>query len=126
MPVDRAAHSLAEMLLRRGKTDNFVHLENPVRQPLKDIFTIMAHELQLSRPFLIPYEEWLQRATAAGEIRSLESFYKDHFHELAGGVVMLDTVKARSFSKCLKGSGAVARDLIIDYVRRWQRDGFLE
>ncbi|KAJ8133349.1 hypothetical protein O1611_g272 [Lasiodiplodia mahajangana] len=94
IPVDRAASSLSEILLYRGKINSFLHLENPIRQPLKDIFTIMAHELHLEQPFMIPFEQWLQRATTAGEIRSLESFYAVHFHDLAGGAVTLDTANA--------------------------------
>ncbi|RYC60404.1 hypothetical protein CHU98_g5812 [Xylaria longipes] len=125
MPVDRAASSLSEILMRRGKINNFLHLENPVRQPLKDIFTIMAHEMRLQRPFMISFEQWLQRVSMAGEIRSLESFYKDHFHELAGGTVTLDTEKARAVSNCLMWSGGLQKELIREYVRRWRRDGFL-
>ncbi|KAI0512932.1 hypothetical protein F5B22DRAFT_648285 [Xylaria bambusicola] len=125
MPVDRAALSLVEMLMHQGKVPIFLHLENPVRQPLNDIFTIMAHELRLQKPFMISFDQWLQRASEAGEIRSLESFYRDHFRELAGGAVRLDTIEARRISKCLLGSRAIEKELIIEYVRRWQRDGFL-
>ncbi|TRX93221.1 hypothetical protein FHL15_005800 [Xylaria flabelliformis] len=126
MPVDRAASSLSEILMCRGKTGNFLHLENPVRQPLKDIFTIMANELGLQRPFMVPFEQWLQSVTVAGEIRSLESFYKDHFHQLAGGTVTLDTAKARTLSNGLMRSGGIDKDLIREYVHRWRRDGFLK
>ncbi|KAI0859411.1 hypothetical protein F4860DRAFT_526018 [Xylaria cubensis] len=126
MPVDRAASSLSEILMCRGKTGNFLHLENPVRQPLKDIFTIMANELRLQRPFMVPFEQWLQSVTVAGEIRSLESFYKDHFHQLAGGSVTLDTAKARTLSNGLMRSGGIDKDLIREYVHRWRRDGFLK
>ncbi|KAI1111370.1 hypothetical protein F5Y14DRAFT_425768 [Nemania sp. NC0429] len=126
MPVDRAAHSLCEILVRRGKLESFLHIENPVRQPLKDIFTIMAHEMRLPRPFIIPFEEWLQRATVAGEVRSLESFYRDHFHKLAGGAVTLETAKTRALSSCLTRSGGLDKELIIEYLQRWQRDGFLK
>jgi hypothetical protein len=126
IPVDRAASSLSEILLRKGRINNFLHLENPVRQPLKDIFTIMAHEMRLQRPFMIPFKQWLQRAMTDGEIRSLGSFYKDHFHELAGGAVTLDTTKARASSNFLIGSCGLQKELIIEYVHRWQRDGFLK
>lgn len=126
MPVDRAALSLVEMMMHQGQIPTFLHLENPVRQSLNDIFTIVAYELQLQHPFTIPFEDWLQRAAETGEIRSLESFFRDHFRELAGGAVRLDTVKARRISKCLVGSNALEKELIIKYVHRWQRDGFLK
>ncbi|KAJ2995082.1 hypothetical protein NUW58_g1377 [Xylaria curta] len=125
MPVDRAASCLSEILMRGGKVDNFLHLENPVRQPLKDIFTIMAHEMGLSRPFVIPFEKWLQRVTVTGEVGSLGSFLTDHFDELAGGAVTLDTAKARALSNRLAGSSALDKELIVDYLKRWQHDGFL-
>ncbi|KAI1746540.1 hypothetical protein F4782DRAFT_545223 [Xylaria castorea] len=69
---------------------------------------------------------WLQRVTIAGEIRSLESFYKDHFYQLAGGAVTLDTAKARALSNGLTRSGGLPKDLVIEYIHRWQRGGFLK
>ncbi|KAI0465610.1 hypothetical protein F4859DRAFT_528306 [Xylaria cf. heliscus] len=68
---------------------------------------------------------WLQRVTMAGELRSLESFYKNHFHALAGGTVTLDTRKSRVLSNSLMRSGGVQSELIIEYIRRWQCDGLL-
>lgn len=126
IPVDRAAQSLVEILLRRDKVDRFLHLENPVRQSVNDAFTIMGRELGLSSPTMIPFEQWLKRAVEAGAIRSLEGFFQDHFLELGAGGVILDTAKSRALSKTLTGSGGLGRELIAEYIRRWRRDGFLK
>lgn len=126
IPVDRAARSLVEMALHIGSVDRFVHLENPVRQSISDAFTIMGYEMRLSSPILIPYEEWVKRVTEVGAIRGLEIFFKDHFRDLAEGGVILDTTKARALSKTLTGSGGVGRELLIEYLCRWRRDGFLK
>ena len=67
----------------RGKTSNFLHLENPVRQPLKDIFTIMASELRLQRPFMVPFEQWLQSVTTAEEVGVSERRVADAFVDRA-------------------------------------------
>ncbi|KAI1773560.1 hypothetical protein F4818DRAFT_452989 [Hypoxylon cercidicola] len=126
IPVDRAAQSLVEMTLHKGKVERFVHLENPVRQSISNAFTIMGYEMRLSSPILIPYEQWVKRAAEVGAIRSLELFFRDHFRDLAEGGVILDTTKARVLSKTLTGSGGVSRELIIEYLNRWRRDGFLK
>ncbi|XXH03672.1 hypothetical protein Hte_010077 [Hypoxylon texense] len=126
IPVDRAAQSLVEMALHRGNVDRFVHLENPVRQSMSNAFTIMGYEMQLSSPILIPYEQWVKRVTEIGAIRGLELFFKDHFRDLAEGGVILDTTKARALSKTLAGSSGVGRELLIEYLNRWRRDGFLK
>ncbi|KAI1372051.1 hypothetical protein F4677DRAFT_456836 [Hypoxylon crocopeplum] len=126
LPVDRAAQSLVEILLYKERVGRFLHLENPIRQPTGDVFAIMGHELRLSGPTMIPFEKWLQQATEAGAIRSLESFFKDHFRDLAVGDVILDTMKSRAVSKTLTGSGGLGRELIGEYLRRWRCDGFLK
>ncbi|KAI1762633.1 hypothetical protein GGR53DRAFT_500986 [Hypoxylon sp. FL1150] len=126
IPVDRAAQSLIEMALHEGSVDRFVHLENPIRQSISNAFTIMGYEMRLSSPVLLPYEQWVKKATEVGAIRSLELFFKDHFRELAEGGVTLDTTKARALSKTLTGSGGVGRELLIEYINRWRRDGFLK
>ncbi|KAI1261342.1 hypothetical protein F5Y18DRAFT_419522 [Xylariaceae sp. FL1019] len=70
--------------------------------------------------------QWLERATAAGGTGSLDSFYKQHFSQLASGLVVLDTTNARAVSPSLARSGGLEKDLVMKYVDRWRRAGFLE
>jgi hypothetical protein len=123
IPVDRAARSLTEILFYRGKPACFLHLENPVRQPASDIFTIMGNELGVLSNGLLPFDEWLQKVKEAKVAGSLEGFFGEHFRDLALGTVILDTQKARAISPTLRGSGAVSKDLIVEYARRWKEQG---
>ncbi|POR35295.1 L-aminoadipate-semialdehyde dehydrogenase [Tolypocladium paradoxum] len=126
LPVDRAARSLMEMTLHMGECNGFLHLENPTRQPLTDIATIMAHELGLPETQAIPFERWLQRVADADGFGDLEDFFKNHFQTLADGSVPLDTANSRAISQTLRASGGVGKDLAVRYIKRWQREGFLE
>ncbi|KAG7137401.1 Non-canonical non-ribosomal peptide synthetase ascB like protein [Verticillium longisporum] len=60
LPVDRAAKSLTEIALHAADVPLFLHLENPVRQPLADICAFFAAELGLPTR-TIPFEEWMQQ-----------------------------------------------------------------
>ena len=122
------------MLNQQDNLPRFLHLENPIRQPMRDVITVMAREVQgpeyvLSRAAgtLLPFEEWMQRALQTPDAisGSLEGFFRDHFQDLAQGTVVLDTTRARGVSKTLKSQGAVGKEVLEDYVRRWRRDGFL-
>ncbi|KAM5346094.1 hypothetical protein ACJ41O_009099 [Fusarium nematophilum] len=125
LPVDRAARSLTEMALHVGDIPRFLHLENPVRQPMADICTFVAAGLGLPVK-AIPYEEWLQRCVDAGALRSLEGFFMEHFRALASGSVVLDTKMARAVSGTLRGSGGLSQELAVKYVERWRKEGFLK
>lgn len=125
LPVDRAAKSLVEMTLHVGDVPRFLHLENPVRQPMADIMTFIAAELGV-RAKPLPYEEWLQLCLDAGVLSSLEEFFKEHFRSLSSGSVVLDTQMARAVSGTLRGSGGVPQEMAMRYVARWRKNGFLE
>ncbi|EEY23690.1 conserved hypothetical protein [Verticillium alfalfae VaMs.102] len=125
LPVDRAAKSLAEIALHAADVPLFLHLENPVRQPLADICAFFAAELGLPTK-TISFEEWMQQSCDAGALRSLERFFRDHFRPLAGGSVVLDTARALAVSETLRSSGGVPQQLIAKYVARWRKEGFLE
>lgn len=112
-----------EIVFHQGKLDPFMHLENPVRQPAKDVMTIMARELNLSSFGLMPFDEWLQRANDLGAIDYLSEFFRDDFRELALGTVILDTSKSRGVSRTLRGSSGLGRELLLEYVRRWKQQG---
>lgn len=113
------------MSLYNGDCNGFMHLENPTRQPLNNITTVMAHELGLPAK-AIPFEQWLQRVASADGFGDLEGFFKNHFQTLADGSVPLDTTNSRVISKTLRGVGGVGKDLAVRYIKRWQREGFLE
>lgn len=131
LPVDCAARCLAEMLLAcPAALPGVLHLENPVRQPMRDLVAIMAREVEIvtGRPagMLLPFDAWMKRAVDSGAmVASLEEFFRDHFRALGQGSIVLDTTEARAVSKSLRGQGGVGKDVVTAYVRQWKRDSFL-
>ncbi|KAK4205574.1 hypothetical protein QBC40DRAFT_271190 [Triangularia verruculosa] len=130
LPVDHAAQALTEMLLSPKALPPFLHLENPIRQPMKDIIMIIGRELgaEPSRldGTLIPFEEWLDRGISSGAISaSLRGFFADDFRVLGQGKIVLDTALSRLVSKTLASEGGVAKDVVEGYVRKWKATGFL-
>ena len=123
LPVDRAGRSLVEIMFCPNKLDSFLHLENPTRQPARDIMTIMAYELGIADNGLMPFDEWKRKAAELGVIESLSDFFGDHFRALALGSIVLDTTKARAASGTLRGSSALSRDLLVKYLERWTEQG---
>ncbi|KAI1145783.1 hypothetical protein F4825DRAFT_442844 [Nemania diffusa] len=125
LPADHAAQSLVDILLHGGDIGSrFLHLENPIRQPMQDVIAIMGDELGLARPYTRPLDEWIARATELGAIRSLEGFFADHYLDLAQGAVSLATDRARAVSQTLRGQSAVPKEMLVRYVRDWRREGF--
>ncbi|RYP83571.1 hypothetical protein DL769_001325 [Monosporascus sp. CRB-8-3] len=126
LPVDRAAASVVEILLYDGHLGRFLHLENPVRQSMADISAIMAQALRLPNSSAIPFDQWLEKARQTGSLGSLEAFFADHFRDLAHGAVILDTQKSKSISKTLKRTTSIDQDLLVRYIKRWQKEGFIQ
>ncbi|KAK0669808.1 hypothetical protein QBC41DRAFT_273799 [Cercophora samala] len=131
LPVDHAAQALTEMLLSPQVLPPFLHLENPIRQPMRDIIAIMGRELNVkpSREAgtLIPFEEWLDLATRSGQISaSLKDFFEEDFRVLGQGKIVLDTTLSRPVSKTLGSESGVAKEVVEGYVRKWKATGFLE
>lgn len=119
------------MLLSPQVLPPFLHLENPIRQPMRDIIAIMGREMdvQPSRVdgTLVPFEEWLVLATKSGAISaSLKDFFEQDFRVLGQGQIVLDTKLSRPVSKTLESESGVAKEVVEGYVRKWKATGFLE
>ncbi|KAI5919290.1 hypothetical protein F4810DRAFT_688020 [Camillea tinctor] len=127
LPVDRAAKSMLEALFQAAPfsiENNILHLENPVRQPSQDFVTIAAAELGIGNN-LVSFDEWLEKVKKAGCFPSLEAFFKDEFRALGTGSVILATDRMRSVSQTLRGTSSVEKDLLVQYIDRWKKAGFL-
>ncbi|VBB79331.1 Putative protein of unknown function [Podospora comata] len=131
LPVDHAAQALTEMLLSPQVLPPFLHLENPIRQPMRDIIAIMGREMDIQPSrvdgTLVPFEEWLVLATKSGAISaSLKDFFEQDFRVLGQGQIVLDTKLSRPVSKTLESESGVAKEVVEGYVRKWKATGFLE
>ncbi|KAK0615281.1 hypothetical protein B0T17DRAFT_602326 [Bombardia bombarda] len=121
IPVDHAAKALVEMALSSDSLPHFLHLENPIRQPARDMMAVMARELGLSPSrtagTLLSFEEWMQKAVQKGAmVASLEEFFRERFRVLGQGTVILDTTKARAVSRTLRGERGVGADLLSESI----------
>ena len=115
--------------------ENIYHLENPVRQPWRDLLTVLAPKLQLPNRELLPLADWVQGVCAMTDddekkaggnpAKKLASFYREEFQTIAGGAVVLDSERAREASRTFRQVGGVGKDLIERYVESWKIGGFL-
>ncbi|EHK17809.1 uncharacterized protein TRIVIDRAFT_194923 [Trichoderma virens Gv29-8] len=71
----------------------------------------------------MPYQEWLRKVSSLGVFDSLVDFFTNDFQDLALGKIQLDTKKAIHCSKTLHESRGVDDDLLIEYIRRWEKQG---
>lgn len=125
LPVDRAARSLVDILFHvEAANSAYFHLDNPTRQPLSALGAFVVEELGLKEG-CIPFEDWLERMAATGHAASLVDFFRNDFEALASGSVVLDTPVARAASIHLRGSGGLSKDVIVEYIRRWRKLGYL-
>lgn len=118
---------MTEILVHQGDVDPFLHLENPVRQPWSDIAHIIGAHLFSNNvsSHLVPFDDWLEIVQKLEVVKPLEKFFRNHFRTLAEGSIILDTAKARAVSKTLSSTGGVSEELLVKYLNRWKRDGFL-
>src|SRR6266704_584198 len=102
MPVDRVAFCVVELLLSQRFLPVY-HIENPCRQPWKEIMQAMTEmlckSLRQSEIALISYGEWLRRVRRLGNEPEnvafpLLVFFEKDFLRLATGGVVLDTLRA--------------------------------
>jgi len=102
------------------------HLENPVRQPWKDICTVLERELSLERNSRLPFATWLEKfAKTEGISQDLRDFFQDYFLRMSGGTLILDTEEACKASHTLRSSGDVSHSIIQKYVRFWRNISFI-
>ena len=125
LPVDRAAQCLSEILLANGPVPHVLHLENPVRQPIGEVFEAWSPYLKLPLSRSVAFSEWLERAKEINAFGSLQSFFSDHFRDLGLGQVVLETNQARSVSKTLRETDRISMDTLEAYAKQWQKQGVL-
>jgi thioester reductase-like protein len=133
LPVNDVAATLADLVLTPSPSQHesgVYHVENPTRQPWAEVVSLLAKELQIDQ--VIPYEEWLERVkeipkegTKENPAIKVITFLEKEFVRMACGGIVLGTEKARERSETLRTAGAIERDTIARFVRRWRESGFL-
>jgi hypothetical protein len=116
---------VTELLFQRGPVKSaFFHVENPIRQPNRDLAAILGYELGLKGP-LLPFDEWLAKVRETGEAKELLEFFEDDFERLSGGAISLDTQAARLASSTLRSTSGVKKELVKRYIDTWKAADFL-
>ncbi|KAL8886462.1 MAG: hypothetical protein Q9215_005836 [Flavoplaca cf. flavocitrina] len=127
LPVDTAARSITDLLLRQDSKGLVVHVENPVRQPWTDVCSILEYHLGISPRSRLPYAVWFDKVSKLDQSPSdLMEFFEHDFLQMSGGSMVLDTKECRERSPTLRSAGAIGPELIELYLSFWRRCGFLD
>lgn len=131
-PVNDVAATLGDLLVSDNLSHPIYHIDNPVRQPWRDMIPILADALEIPRRNAIPFDEWVKRVrNFPGSIEldnpaaKLIEFLDGNFIRMSCGGLLLDTAKSREHSKTLANVGPVNEDVARKYVQAWKDMKFL-
>ena len=130
-PVNAVAATLGELLMSDSTPHPIYHIENPKRQPWREMIGLLSSELGVPRENTISFEQWTERVgqwkgpAAENPAGHLDDFYKEHFVRMSCGDMVLDTNKCREHSETLRGAKALDSDLVRKYIDTWKKVGFL-
>ncbi|KAH8799818.1 putative polyketide synthase [Xylogone sp. PMI_703] len=131
-PVDLVAASLGDLVVSDTEPHPIYHIDNPVRQPWKEMTAVLADALQIPRDRIIPFGDWIRRVRSfPGPVEwdnpaaKLVDFLEDDFVRMSCGGVLLDTTKVREHSETMRNVGPVGADVTKRYIQAWKDSGFL-
>ncbi|RYP36916.1 hypothetical protein DL767_003164 [Monosporascus sp. MG133] len=134
-PVDKVAGAMADLLLLEDLPGSQMapvyHIDNPVRQPWRDVLQLLAQELGVPLDNIVPFSEWVHRVRQfPGSVEDnpalrLLDFLDDNFERMSCGGLLLETKKACEHSPTLAAVGPVSKDLVRKYINWWKTKGFL-
>jgi acyl transferase domain-containing protein/thioester reductase-like protein/acyl carrier protein/SAM-dependent methyltransferase len=130
-PVDEVAATLGELLMSSDASNFTYHIDNPSRQPWKDMISILASELQIPSANILPYDQWIDRvkrfrsSTKDNPALQLIDFFNNYFVPMSCGGLMLDTRKTSEVSETLRNMKPIGSNLVREYIRAWKQSGFL-
>lgn len=126
------AATLGDLLLSDTTPHPIYHVENPTRQPWREMTAVLADALDIPRANIIPFDDWIERvlqhagpADTDNPAKKVIEFFDDHFIRMACGGLLFDTKNSREHSQTLATEGPVSADLVRKYVRAWKETGFL-
>ncbi|KIM94086.1 hypothetical protein OIDMADRAFT_45882 [Oidiodendron maius Zn] len=131
--INDVAASLGELLLNEITPYQIYHIENPARQPWRDMVEVLAEGLGIPRENVIPFNAWIDRvrqfppslADIDNPAARLAEFLDSHFVRMSCGDLILDTAHTTEHSETLRNSRPLSRDLVMKYIRAWKKIGFL-
>ncbi|KAI1085457.1 hypothetical protein F5B20DRAFT_587488 [Whalleya microplaca] len=139
-PVDVVAGTLVDLAVRMPETRDccypVYHVDNPVRQPWRQMIPVLADALGIPADTgVVPFAEWVRRVREhprrvegpEGENPAflLIDFLDDNFLRMSCGGLLLDTKKVREHSPTLAKAGPVSDEVARLFVQSWKDMGFL-
>ncbi|MCJ1251634.1 hypothetical protein MMC30_008869 [Trapelia coarctata] len=131
-PVNDVSATLGDLLVSDTTPYPIYHVENPARQPWRDMMAVLADELDIPPASIIPFDDWLNRVREhSGSVetenpaKKILEFFDEHFLRMACGGLVLNTTRSREHSKTLASGEPVSADLARRYVQAWKEMGFL-
>ncbi|ERF73358.1 hypothetical protein EPUS_08300 [Endocarpon pusillum Z07020] len=131
-PVNDVAATLGDLLVSPNAPHPIYHVDNPVRQPWRDMIPVLADALDIPRKNVIPFDEWVKRVrNFPGSVEldnpaaKLIEFLDGNFIRMSCGGLLLDTTKSREHSQTLAHVGPVSADVARKYIEAWKEMGFL-
>ncbi|KAL9639049.1 MAG: hypothetical protein Q9164_001184 [Protoblastenia rupestris] len=131
-PVNDVAATLGDLLIADNSPYPIYHIDNPVRQPWRDMIPALADALDIPRRSVIPFDEWVKRVrNFPGSVEldnpaaKLIEFLDGNFIRMSCGGLLLDTARSREHSKTLANVGPVSEDVARRYIQAWKEMGFL-
>ena len=137
-PVNDVADTLVDLLMLPAATTPhpIYHIDNPVRQPWREMNPVLADALDIPPQNIIPFDQWVRRVRdhlrlvdgPEGENPAflLIDFLDDNFIRMSCGGLLLDTTKSREHSTTLANVGAVSEAVVRRFVKRWKEMKFLK
>jgi acyl transferase domain-containing protein/thioester reductase-like protein/acyl carrier protein/SAM-dependent methyltransferase len=136
-PVDEVAGTLVDLAsLPTTETPYPIyHIDNPIRQPWKEMIPMLADALGIPPTGIISFDDWVQRVKdhpcqvegPEGENPAilLIDFLDANFLRMSCGGLLLETKKAREHSSILANVGPVSDEVTKLFVGSWKETGFL-
>lgn len=131
-PVDDVSATLGELLISDTTPYPIYHIENPSRQPWREMVRILAQSLDIRPDGIVPFDQWIKQVRNSSAsihdnpARQLLEFFDQHFLRMSCGGLILDTAKTRKHSATLRKRGPVSPDLVGKYISAWRTMGFLD
>lgn len=130
--MNDVAATLGELLIGDTTAYPIYHIENPVRQPWRDMIPILAEALGVPQTNTVSYNEWIRRVrefppglVSENPAARLVDFFNDDFERMSCGGLILDTAHSKEHSDTFRGLEAVSKELVIKYLQAWKEMGFL-
>lgn len=131
-PVDDVAGTLCDLVLAENRPHPIYHIDNPVRQPWREMIPVLADALDIPRTNAIPFQEWVQRVRdfpalveSDNPAARLIDFLDENFLRMSCGGLLLETTKAREHSRTMREVTPVSEEVARKFVRAWKEIRFL-